>query len=308
MKISIVVPFLNEEDNVNDLIIYLNEHIKNYDDYEIIFVNDGSTDQTENKIKESNNIKFNYKIITFSRNFGSHSAIRAGIKEASYDVVTIFSFDMQEPFSVIENMKESISKGKDLVLAYKKVQKRSALGLFFSKMYSKLMQKYVNPDFPKEGINNFMITKKIKDILNNNIEANSSIFLQILDLGFDKEFIPYELIERKKGKSKWTLKKKIKLLLDSFISFSYFPIRVVTMLGIIIFIIGIIYALIILGLKIFGSVMPLGYPTLIILILLGFGTTNILLGIIAEYLWRTLDVSRNRPAFIIKDIYIKEEK
>ena len=308
MKISIVVPFLNEEDNVNDLIIYLNEHIKNYDDYEIIFVNDGSTDQTENKIKESNNIKFNYKIITFSRNFGSHSAIRAGIKEASYDVVTIFSFDMQEPFSVIENMKESISKGKDLVLAYKKVQKRSALGLFFSKMYSKLMQKYVNPDFPKEGINNFMITKKIKDILNNNIEANSSIFLQILDLGFDKEFIPYELIERKKGKSKWTLKKKIKLLLDSFISFSYFPIRVVTMLGIIIFIIGIIYALIILGLKIFGSVMPLGYPTLIILILLGFGTTNILLGIIAEYLWRTLDVSRNRPAFIIKDIYNKEEK
>ena len=175
-------------------------------------------------------------------------------------------------------------------------------------MYSKLMQKYVNPDFPKEGINNFMITKKIKDILNNNIEANSSIFLQILDLGFDKEFIPYELIERKKGKSKWTLKKKIKLLLDSFISFSYFPIRVVTMLGIIIFIIGIIYALIILGLKIFGSVMPLGYPTLIILILLGFGTTNILLGIIAEYLWRTLDVSRNRPAFIIKDIYNKEEK
>lgn len=308
MKISIVVPFLNEEDNVNDLIIYLNEHIKNYDDYEIVFVNDGSTDQTENKIKESNNIKFNYKIITFSRNFGSHSAIRAGIKEARYDVVTIFSFDMQEPFSVIENMKESISKGKDLVLAYKKVQKRSALGLFFSKMYSRLMQKYVNPDFPKEGINNFMITKKIKDILNNNIEANSSIFLQILDLGFDKEFIPYELIERKKGKSKWTLKKKIKLLLDSFISFSYFPIRVVTMLGIIIFIIGIIYALIILGLKIFGSVMPLGYPTLIILILLGFGTTNILLGIIAEYLWRTLDVSRNRPAFIIKDIYNKEEK
>lgn len=308
MKISIVVPFFNEEENVKDTLNYLNKEIDNDRKYEIVFVNDGSIDQTESLIKKTKNLKFKYKIVTLSKNYGSHAAIRAGIKESTYDNVTVFSFDLQEPFSVIKNMQEKIKEGYDLVFAYKEVQKRSKLGLFFSKKYAKLMQKYVNKDFPLEGINNFMITKKIKELLNENIEANSSIFLQILDLGFNKTFVPYSLIKRKKGKSKWTLTKKVKLLIDSFVSYSFFPIRLVSKVGILLCLLGGLFALYILVIKLLGSNMPIGYPTLIILILLGFGSTNIMLGIIAEYLWRDLDASRNRPVFIIDKVYEEEQK
>jgi glycosyltransferase involved in cell wall biosynthesis len=307
MKVSIIIPFYNEEENVKDLILYLNKKIAKKENYEIVFVNDGSDDETEKLIKTNDSILFKYKIVSLSKNCGSHIAIRAGIQQASYDIVAIFSFDLQEPFEIIQRMENEIKNGKDIVFAYKKVQKRSAIGLFFSKQYSRLMKKYVNKDFPKEGINNFMCNKKVKDQINCNIESNSSIFLQVLSLGFNRTFIPYELNARNKGKSKWTLKKKIKLLLDSFISFSYFPIRLVSLMGIILFLIGIIYAIIILILKLCGNNMPLGFPTLIVIILLGFGCTNISLGIISEYLWRTLDASRKRPVFIIKDIFVKEK-
>lgn len=308
MKVSIIIPFLNEEANVNDLIQCLNNKISNNKNYEIVFVNDGSTDNTEKLIKEYKEILFKYKIVSLSKNFGSHIAIRAGFKEATYDNVAIFSFDLQEPFEIIPRMQEELKNNYDIVFAYKKAQNRSFLGLLFSKIYAKLMQKYVNPSFPPEGVNNFMCNKKVKDELNNNIESNSSIFLQALDLGFNRKFIPYELNARNKGKSKWTIKKKIKLLLDSFVSFSYFPIRLVSILGILLFLAGMIYAFVILLIKLFGSGMPMGYPSLIILMLLGFGSTNILLGIIAEYLWRTLDATRNRPVYIIKNIYEKENK
>ncbi len=300
-KISIIIPFLNEADNIPLLIDELNKQIDKSDKYEVVFVNDGSTDNGLQILKEITK-SFSFKILNLSKNYGSHNALRAGINNATNNVIVFFSADLQEPFSVINDMEIEMEKGYEVVFAYKKVQKRKKSELIFSKLYSKLMKKHVNSSFPEEGMNNVMFNKKVKDELNRNIEANSSIFLQILDLGFKRKFIPYELNERKKGKSKWTFQKKMKLFIDSFVSFSFFPIKIVTVFGMILFALGIIGTIFIAIKKcFFDTGMPIGYATIIILLMFGFGITNIFTGIVAEYLWRTLDASRSRPVFIVSE-------
>jgi dolichol-phosphate mannosyltransferase len=147
-----------------------------------------------------------------------------------------------------------------------------------------------------------MFTSKIKKILNESVESNSSIFLQILTLGYKQSTISYDKEARKLGKSKWTLNKKIKLFIDSFVSFSYAPIRLVSIMGFVIFIVGLIWVSYILFRKFTYNNLESGWPTIISILLIGFGITNMSLGILAEYIWRTLDASRARPVFLIDEV------
>ena len=147
-----------------------------------------------------------------------------------------------------------------------------------------------------------MFNKKVAAEVNKNVEANSSIFLQILGMGFRQESISYKKRERKTGVSKWTISKKIKLFIDSFVAFSYAPIRFVTIVGIAFFFVGCIWTAYIIIRKLFFHDLAAGWPALMSILMIGFGITNISLGIIAEYLWRTLDASRKRQVFIIDDI------
>src|SRR6185503_16883248 len=143
---------------------------------------------------------------------------------------------------------------------------------------------------------------KVAAEVNKNVEANSSIFLQILGMGFRQTSITYKKRERKTGVSKWTLSKKIKLFIDSFVAFSYAPIRFVTIVGIIFFFVGVLWSAYIVFRKIAFDDLKAGWPAMMSILMIGFGVTNISLGIIAEYLWRTLDASRKRQVFIIDDI------
>ena len=164
------------------------------------------------------------------------------------------------------------------------------------------MKKYAIASYPEKGFDIVMFNKKVQLCLNQTIESNSSVFLQILILGFKQSSISYKKESRKKGKSKWTLSKKIKLLVDSFIAFSYAPIRFVTLIGTTLFIIGLIWTGYIITRKLVYNDLEEGWPALISILTIGFGITNISLGIIAEYLWRTLDSARKRPVFIINEI------
>ena len=302
-KISIVIPIYNEESNIDFLLSELqnlcieNRSIK----FEIIFVNDGSKDGTVEKIiKERGSL--NCKIISLSKNYGSHAAIRAGIMHSSYDIVTNVTADLQNPLEIIPKLFEEIKKGFDLVLGQREKIKYLILEGPFSKFYAWLMQNFAIPEFPKSGFDLMMFNKKIKKSLNNNIESNSSVFIHALSLGFSHSSVFYNKKERSYGKSKWTIGKKLKLVIDSFVSFSYFPIRLVSIMGILFFFIGIIWTGHIIFRKLYFNDLDTGWPALVSILMIGFGITNIGIGIVAEYLWRTLDASRKRPVFIIDDI------
>ncbi|WP_257710807.1 glycosyltransferase [Gramella sp. MT6] len=305
MQVSIVIPVYNEEENVLFLVEQLNEYFQKENRFtaEIIFVNDGSTDDTYNRLKSIPHKHYSYKIISFSRNFGSHSALRAGILRAEGDFVTFMYADLQDPLTLVSRMYEQVQdKGIDICWAFRNSSASAGPEKFFSLLYALLMRKYAVANFPKKGFDVVLFSRKVKECLDKNLESNSSVFIQILSFGFKQTSITYDKRERKHGKSKWTLSKKIKLLIDSFVAFSFAPIRLVSIIGFVFFMVGIIWTVIIVLRKLLFDDLASGWPALLSILLVGFGITNISLGIIAEYLWRTLDASRKRPAFIIDEI------
>jgi len=301
--VSVIVPVFNEEENLQLFCEYIDEKANKADfQIEVIFVDDGSSD---NSIQVIESFAFKYcasaKLIKLSKNFGSHAAIRAGISKATGDFCTYIEADLETPENILDVMYENIAKGYDAVYIEKTDVKKSVFSKITSGIFSSLMRKYAVKDYRQGGINNIMINRKIIDYLNNNIEQNSSLQLQIINAGFDSIIIGMDYRSRVKGKSKWTMSKKLKLFIDSFVSFSYFPIRLVSFIGAILALAGIIYGIYIVVIRIMGYDLQEGYATIAALLLFGFGITNISLGIIAEYLWRTHDAAQNRPVFIISE-------
>lgn len=311
--ISIVVPFLNEEEVIEGFCSAIDEYQRNLSvQVELVFVDDGSTDDTIKKIRQYHFLNIHKaKIIKLSKNYGSHAAIRAGLQNVSYSVATWMGSDLQEPLEILQLGMEQIARGYDAVYFEKKAVKVPFMEKTFSRMYSWLMRKYAVKNFESGGINAIMINQKILGMMNENVESNSSVILQILNAGYKHTTITVEYNARNGGKSKWTLSKKIKLFIDSFVAFSFMPIRFVSVIGILMFLTGFLIGILTVVNKITEPSVPIGYSTLTSIIALGFGITNISLGIIAEYLWRAYDAARKRPVFLISeviDVAVKEKQ
>lgn len=302
--LSVIIPFFNEREVIPELVNELNSYFSKNKELraEVVFVDDGSTDGSLELLEGQNHIFYSAKLIRLSRNFGSHAALRAGILNSSAGVVTYISADLQEPLELIKELYEKYKEGNDIVLAYRSAVNVGIMEKLFSRLYALLMRRFVFPAFPKRNFDIVMFNKKVKDELNQNIEANSSIVLQIFSFGFKQAWVAYEKKRRLAGRSKWTLPKKVKLLIDSFVAFSYVPIRFVTIMGFLMSVIGFLWVLYLVHRKIFYNDIVTGWPALMAILIAGFGITNISLGIIAEYMWRTLDASRNRKVFIIDKI------
>ena len=303
--VSIIVPCFNESLAIETFCKTIDEYVAGLPFHvEAVFVDDGSEDNSREKLQHQSwhNID-NVKLIVFSRNFGAHAAIRAGIYHATYDICCWMSMDLQEPLEILPIAYEQIYHGGyDAVYFEKETVEVPLLNRAFSKVYSHLIRKYAVSRYSSDGTATIAFNKKIKDVLNENIEINSSIMLQIIDFGFRYISVPLHYGERIAGKSKWTLSKKIKLFIDSFAAFSFMPIRLVSIMGIIMLFVGFIIGLVTVVNKINNPAVPIGYSSIVSIVAMGFGITNLSLGIIAEYLWRTYDAARKRPPFIVSDI------
>jgi dolichol-phosphate mannosyltransferase len=302
--VSVIIPIYNEYEGIPFLVENLNTFFSEHPNLraEVIFVNDGSKDGSVERLVEMNHVTYKAKVISLSRNFGSHAALRAGISVATGELVCFNYADLQDPLELILQMEEKTKEGNEIVWAHRESTKVSFGEKTFSSTYAYLMKKFAFSNFPEKGFDIVMFNKKVVEQVKNNVEANSSIFLQILGMGFRQASISYKKRERKTGVSKWTMSKKIKLFIDSFVAFSYAPIRMVTIIGISMFVIGSLWTIYIVARKLLFNDLASGWPALISILTIGFGITNISLGIIAEYLWRTLDASRKRPVFIIDKI------
>jgi polyisoprenyl-phosphate glycosyltransferase len=303
-NLTVIIPFLNEEENLPFLARELDEYFSTRSEIrtEVIFVDDGSTDQSIYCLKKQQYAHFSASVIKLSRNFGSHAALRAGILHARGKFITFLPADLQDPITLIEIMYGKCCAGDEIVFACRKNKQGGFFDKIFTAMYASLMRNFVSKDFPSHGFDVIMFGQKVRKQLINNVEANSSLFLQALLMGFRKSFISYEKNARKAGKSKWTFGKKSKLLIDSFVAFSYAPVRFVSVMGLILAFIGFIWLLYIVIRTLIWHDLTQGWPALVGILMLGFGITNISLGVIAEYLWRTLDASRKRQVFIIDEI------
>ena len=302
-KLSIIVPVYYNEQNLDDLYTALKRRIfeKINMDYELIMVDDGSGDKSYEIMKKLCENDKKIKLIKLARNFGSHVALLAGLTHATGDCVTCISADLQDPPENIMKMLEKWKAGTKVVLAVRKDREESLMQKFFSNTYYRLMRRYALKDMPKGGFDSFLIDKKVAKIISEMEEKNTSIMGQILWCGFKHEMIYYVRRKREKGKSRWTLSKKIKLFIDSFVSFSYVPIRFASVVGILASFASLVWIIVIVCTKIFVGIDTDGWTTLMAVLLFSSGLILLTLGVIGEYLWRIFDTVRSRPVFIIEE-------
>lgn len=309
-KISIIIPFLNEADSFSQLHSGMIDPLLTLDqfEFELVFVNDGSTDRSVEVLSKADFKGIESRVVSLSRNFGAHNAVFAGLSHTTGKYITALSGDFQDNVDVIVALHNEVVKGADVVFPLRRTMAQSPMVKFFSNMYASLMRRFAISNYPKQNFDTFFFNEKVKKAVIETYELNSSLFLHVWTLGFKQAYIQYDRKERKFGKSKWTLGKKIKLFVDSFIAFSYAPIRFVTYTGILFFMVGVMWTIYITARKLIYDDLQEGWPMLTSILLLGFGLTNISLGIIAEYLWRTLDASRKKPVYIIDEVIELEKK
>ncbi|WP_033151977.1 glycosyltransferase family 2 protein [Pseudobutyrivibrio ruminis] len=310
MKVSLVIPVYYNEDNLRPLYADLKEKfIDKIDyDYEIVMVNDGSGDNSWQVMQEIATQDNHVKIYSLSRNFGSHAACLCGLSRSTGDCAIIKAADLQEPTELILDMVESWKQGNNVVLACREAREESKAQTGFANLYYWLVRKTSLPNMPKNGFDIYLLDRKVINVLDSLDEKNSAITGQILWSGFKTGIVYYTRKAREIGTSRWTLKKKIKLVSDTLFSFSTMPVRFVEVVGFASFVIGLIWAIFEIIAKLAGLIEVEGWTTLFIFNLLSFGIVMISLGILGEYVWRTFDASRNRPPYIVEKDNDEEER
>ena len=278
--------------------------------YELIIVDDGSKDDTYEKAKALSKSESNVRAYKLSKNFTSPYSQFAGYSLAKGDCVVAITDDLQKPLDIVVKMYRTWQNGAKVVVSHRKQRSDGVVSDFFSKAYYSLMNRLSDVYFPPGGSDSALIDREVCDLINNKSRKNNTTpTIEVLRLGFNPVYIPYDRLPAT-GKSRWTLRKKIKLATDTFFSSSSFPIKAITGLGFFIFIASLFVTTFILYLKIFSDNTLFGLPipgwaTLVVLICLFNGLILLCLGIVAQYIWRIYEeVSGKLPYVIMQD---KEE-
>ena len=303
MKLSMVIPVYFNEENLRPLYQDIKEKIIDVVDYdyEIVMVNDGSKDDSYAVMQELAEKDRHIKIVSLSKNFGSHAAILCGLAKCTGDCAVVKAADLQEPTELVLEMVDRWKGGSNVVLAVREGREESKKQTLFANLYYTLVRKAALPSMPKGGFDVYLLDRKVIDVLMALDERNSALTGQILWSGFRTEQVYYTRLAREIGTSRWTLKKKIRLVSDTLYSFSTLPIKIVTAVGILSFVCSLILALCVVVFRIAGMIEVSGWTTLFVFNLFSFGVMMLTMGIIGEYLWRTFDASRNRPPYIVED-------
>jgi glycosyltransferase involved in cell wall biosynthesis len=305
---SIVIPVYYNEGCLRETMASIRHEViaKNPElSCEVIFIDDGSGDGS---LKELLEIREEdpqiVKVIKLTRNFGQMSAIQAGLSYAKGKCVIAISADGQDPPALMNDMLKAHFEEKfEIVACERQSRDESFYRVMTSRIFYWVMKKLCFPNMPAGGFDFVLLGQRALGVILRNREAHSFFQGQILWSGFKTKFIGYRRRNRNVGKSRWTFAKKLTTLIDGVMSYSFFPIRLISLIGILTAFLGLLYAVLIFVSKILGGVPQVGWAPLMIVILVTGGVQMLTLGVIGEYLWRALAQVRNRDAFVIETIY-----
>ncbi len=302
-KISIVVPVYYNSDTLMLLYEDMKEKILGkLGDYEIVFVDDGSGDDSWEIMNRIREMDGNVKCVKLSRNFGEHAAILAGLHVCTGDCAVTKQADLQEDSELILEMYDSWKRGNKVVLAVRKERDDSFIKKFFANLYYGIVRKCIDESMPVGGFDCYLLDRQVIRVIEMLDEKNSALTLQVLWVGFKSDRVYFHRKDREIGKSRWTFAKKFKLVMDSMMSFSYFPIKFMTGVGVLCALASFIWIIAVICEKLVVGTPIDGWASLMCLVLFSTGMILLMLGILGEYLWRTLDASRNRPPFLIDTV------
>jgi dolichol-phosphate mannosyltransferase len=307
---SLVIPLYNEEEVIHETIKRVTAVMSNKEfEYEILFVNDGSKDKTEEIVKGYCREDSHMKLISLSRNFGHQTAITAGMDHALGDAIIVMDADLQDPPEVVLKMIDKFNEGYDVVYAIRAKRKgETFFKKFTAKVFYRFLKSMCDVDIPVDTGDFRLISRQVSDVLKSLTERNRYVRGLVSWVGFKQTGIYYEREERFAGETKYPLKKMLKLSVDGITSFSTKPLKLSEWVGSIMAVIGFIYAIVIIIQKIAGTNMQAGWASTIIAILIIGGIQLMMLGIAGEYIARIFDESKNRPLYIVKEkVNMKDE-
>ncbi len=308
-KISYIIPCYYNEGNIPVTSKTLLENEANFPEgteFEYVFVDDGSKDNTLGELlKFREQCPDKVRVVKLASNVGSFNAILAGMHYATGDCNAMLAADLQDPPELIPQMMEHWKKGYKLVIANRQDREESFGQKLFSNTYHYLIKRFALKHVPEGGFDLVLFDRQLKDEIVKIDEKNTNVLYLLTWLGFEYVNIPYVRRKRDIGKSRWTLKKKIKMFIDSFVAFSFFPIRAISVTGTILGLIAFLYGIFVIVAK-FTNLIPVeGWTTMMVVLLFVSSFQMVALGIIGEYVWRALDSSRNRPNFVVDKVFEK---
>ena len=305
-RITIITPCYYNELNLPVYAERMIENERNFPPdvtFEYILIDDGSKDNTWAEMQNFyNKYPDKVKIIKLVRNFGSTNAVYSALEYATGDCNCIISADLQDPPEILAKMYSHWSKGYKLVLANRTNRDESFFQKLFANATHNMVRKWGLKNLPQGGFDMNLFDREVKETIIKMNDKNSFFPYLLIWMGYEHVSIPYVRQKRTIGKSSYTLTKKIKIFIDSFVAFSYFPVRAISTLGITLGILSFAYGIIIILRKFFGGVAITGWSSMMVVVLFVSSFQMIGLGIIGEYVWRALDASRARPNYIIDKV------
>lgn len=308
-KISIVVPCYNESDVIPLFYSSVTEVMEKIGtDYELIFVDDGSSDGTLNLIKMLADKDNKIKYISFSRNFGKESAMYAGLEASDGDYTAIMDVDLQDPPELLIEMYNELKKGEYDCVAARRATRRGEppIRSFFARCFYKIINKISSTEFV-DGARDFrLMTKAMVESALSLKEYNrfsKGIFSWI---GYNTKWISYENVERRAGSTKWNFMKLLFYSIDGITAFSTAPLSIASVLGIICCLLAIIMIIVVIVKTLIWGDPVAGYPSLVCIIFMLSGVQLFSIGIIGQYISKTYMESKNRPIYIAKESNIEK--
>jgi dolichol-phosphate mannosyltransferase len=304
--VSIVVPVYHNAASLAELLAaFQNLAARNAaSEFEFVFVDDGSRDNSYAVLAQLAGEDPRVRVVKLSRNFGSNAALLAGLAHARGEAVVGIAADLQDPPELIHEMLAQWRQGRKVVLAARQEREDSPLSNFIADTFYALFRRFAVSTMPKRGFDFFLIDRQVCELINGIQESNAYLMGLILWLGFDPAVIHYRRRARQQrfGTSMWTLTKKVKYFIDSFVAFSYVPVRACSLLGITLSLCGVLYALAVIAMRWFFDMEAEGWASLMVVILVVSGVQLLMTGVLGEYMWRNLDETRRRPRFIVEHV------
>ena len=300
---SLIIPVYRNEANLNRLLSALVALAGRLGgDLEVVFVVDGSPDRCLDILRQRlPELPLRAQLISLSRNFGSFSAIAAGMEHARGDALAVMAADLQEPTELIEQFFQIIERREsDIVFGVRSGRQDPWLSEMASNLFWWLYRSLVLPDMPRGGVDVFGCSREVRDRLIEFQEINTNLVALLFWLGFRRKFVVYERQPRLEGKSAWTLRKKARYSLDSIFNFTEIPIYLLLYGGAAAFVIACAVTVVVIAAKLRGSISVPGYTPIVLAILFFGAWTSIGLGVVGQYLWLTLQNTRRRPNFIVQ--------
>lgn len=297
---SFIIPTFNEENNIYPLYESLLKVLSGISSpYEIIFVNDGSTDQTGLVLMQLADKDKYIKILELSRNFGHQAALSAGYAHAKGDAIISMDCDLQDTPETILEMINKWRQGFDIVYARRKKREDKLFKKYSAKFYYKLLNKFSEVNIPRDVGDFRLIDKKVLRIINQMPETSKYLRGMVAWVGFKHTFVDFERPERVYGETHYSLRKMIRLAMDGFVGFSFLPLKIGLFLGGLSILFGALFIVYMIGDTIISKIYYPLYKWLVVVLFIFLGFNFILIWILGEYIGRIFDESRKRPYYII---------